>query len=180
MTPKVTFSTNPNTTSAENKRMFAMYKSAAITQGITESVEAYHKRMAQWQEELSAKIKEENTSILQNKLNGIDTKVTTNLYSLNTANNNIASLKFWRFTLGKYDTSLEQQLTAVIDKQTSIQNQIAIIKKSGEKKDKLDIRDGLGLRSASEEEALLNNLAAPKTGMFDNDQLKTGSRNILT
>ena len=27
--------------------------------------------------------------------------------------------------------------------------------------------------------AMLSSLAAPKTGMFDNDELKTGSRNIL-
>ena len=37
----------------------------------------------------------------------------------------------------------------------------------------------VGLDPAAEEETLLSSLAAPKTGMFDNDELKTGSRNVL-
>lgn len=180
MAPEGYFSTNPITTSLESKRMQAMYNSSQLIRGINETVEDYQKRMAQWREEFLAKQKVANTYLLQNKLNGIDTKISTNLTVLQNTDKSIASLLFWQNSLDIYDSSLEEQIDVVKAKRSLIQQQIAEIKKNGEKKEKLDIKDGLGLRSASEEESFLTSLVSGNNGMYDNDVLKTGSRNILS
>lgn len=178
MTQGVNFFTNPNAPSSNAMRLLAM-QNAMPVRAASESIEDYNKRMAQWKDELKAKQKAENSEILQGLIAGVDTKISTDIHSLKNTNSAIEKLKFWQYVLEGYDTNLDSQISALKAKQGLIQQQIEKIKRQGEQKEKLDIRDGLGLRSAAEKETLLSSLAAPKTGMFDNDELKTGSRNIL-
>lgn len=154
------------------KQMQAYYTTTQLTRGMTESIEDYNKRIQQYREELAEKIKEENTKILQNKLLGIDPTINANMQNLKNANSQIDSLKFWQFALDRYDTSLDGQIAKLKNQQALIQQKIAELQKGQGQDEKLNLweQNAFDFPSAEKKAA----------GMFDNDTMATGKRNILS
>lgn len=155
------------------KQMQAYYTTSQLSRGMMESVEDYNKRIQKYREELAEKIKEENTQILQNKLLGIDPKISTNMQDLKNANSQIDSLKFWQFVLGQYDKgTIDDQITKLKNQQNLIQQKIAELQKGKNEKENLNLyeQNAFDFPSAEKKAA----------GMFDNDTMATGKRNILS
>ena len=154
------------------KQMQAYYTTSLLSRGMLESVEDYNKRIQQYREELAEKIKEENTKILQNKLLGIDPTINTNMQNLQNANSQIDSLKFWQFVLNRYDTSLDGKIAQLKNQQALIQQKIAELQKGQGQNEKLNLW---------EQNAFDLTFTENKAkGMFDNDTMATGQRDILS
>lgn len=154
------------------RQMQAYYTTTQLTRSMTESIEDYNKRIQQYRAELEEKLKEQNTEILQNKLLGIDPKINTNMQNLKNANSQIESLKFWQYVLGQYDKgSIDDQITKLKNQQNLIQQKIAELQKGKGEKENLNLyeQNAFDFPSAEKKAA----------GMFDNDTMATGKRNIL-
>lgn len=153
------------------KQMLTLYTTSQLSRGVNESIEDYNKRMEQYRAELAERIKEQNTEILQQKIRGISPTIGNDMSSLKNANSQIDSLKFWQFALERYDTSLDGQIAKLKQQQSLIQQKIDELKKGKEDGTNLNLWEQNSFDFASAEKKA--------AGMFDNDVLATGKRNIL-
>lgn len=156
---------------ADQQRVHALYLTSPMSRGAVLTVEEYNKEIKKFQEELQAKIEAENTDILHKKLLGIDTNINTNLLDLKNAYKNIDSLKFWQYALNGYDKSLDAQINALKNKQELLQAKIKELEQGKKEGNKLNLWEENFFDFPS---------AGKSSGIYDNDVLKQGHRNILT
>ncbi len=154
------------------KYMQAYYTTSQLSRGATESIDDYNKRIEQYKAELQEKIKAQNTELLKNKIAGIDPNINSNMEDLKNAYSKIDSLKFWQFALDRYDTSIDGQIAKLKQQQNLIQAKIEELKKGKEDGSRLNLREQNAFDFPSAE--------ARAQGMFDNDVMATGQRNILS
>lgn len=153
------------------KQLLTLYTTSQLSRGVNESIEDYNKRMEQYRTELAEKIKEQNSEILQKQIQGIKEPVSNDMLSLKNANSQIDSLKFWQFVLDRYDNSLDGQIAKLKQQQNLIQKKIDELKKGKEDGENLNLWEQNSFEFPSAEKKA--------AGMFDNDVLATGKRNIL-
>ncbi len=154
------------------RQMQAYYTSTQLSRGAMESVEDYNKRIEQYKAELQEKLKAENTELLKNKIAGISPSINSDMDDLKNANSQINSLKFWQFALDRYDTSLDGEIARLKKQQNLIQQKIEELKKGKQDGSRLNLREQNAFDFPSAE--------TKAQGMFDNDVMATGKRNILS
>lgn len=154
----------------QQKQLLAFYTSSQLSRGATESVEEYNERIRQYREELNERLRTQNTELLRNKIAGIDPTVSSNKEKLENAYSQIDSLKFWQYALDNYDTEIvDAQIERLKRQQNVIKQRIEELEKG--KND--------GKRLNLYEQDTSDYADSKVVGMFDNDVLATGQRNIL-
>ncbi len=154
------------------KQMQAYYTASQMSRGMLESIEEYNKRIQKYHEEYAKRQKEANTKALQEKILGVDAKMTANAENITKNINSIESLKRLYFGMNdNYDHSLDPIISQIRQRQTLLENTLYELKKGQQEGNNLNLREQNAFDFPS---------AATKAhGMFDNDIMATGQRNIL-
>ncbi len=153
------------------KHMQAYYTSSQLSKGALESIDEYNQRMEQRRAEVQERLQAENTELLRNKIAGINPTINSNMNDLKNAYAQIDSLKFWQFALDRYDTSVDAQIAKLKRQQGVIQQRIEELKKGKASGGRLNLQ---------EQNAFDYSYNPATSGIYDNDVMATGQRNLLS
>ena len=101
----------------------------------------YAKRMAQWEEEHAKKLKEENTQMLGNMINGMTTSC-TNIYNTKYALEDIASIKYHLFCNPNCDASIYAKVAKLESQLPVLKQKYVEFQQNKDKKDNYTIQTG--------------------------------------
>ena len=108
----------------------------------------YAKRMEQWAEEHAKKLKEENTQLLGNMINGMTTAC-TNIYTTKYALNDIASIKYHLSCNPNCDSSIYAKVAKLESQLPVLEQKYVEFQQNKDKKDNYTIQTGVNKKDVS-------------------------------